>query len=283
MSTLSLRLGSGAITVSGKLRLRYLSWEATDARAAVVVVHGLAEHAGRYDRLGRYLAQAEISTFALDLRGHGRSEGRRGHVPSFGTFLQDLDRFRREVRGLVDPQTPLFLLGHSMGGLIALRYQQEYAGAFSGLIALSPWLATAVRVPRWKITLANTLNRVLPSLPFRARLRSEQLTHDVRMQRAHDDDPLVHDIITPRLFVEVSSAMGTVFQRIDRLRSPALFLLAGADPLVDTERSVAFAQSLASREVTWRVYPGYYHELLNEAKAGPVYRDLRSWLTARLT
>jgi len=282
VSTFTLRKGEGGLQVSERTRLRYHTWEVNQPRAAVVVVHGLAEHGGRYDRLGRTLGDADISTFALDLRGHGESDGRRGHAAAFACFLQDLDHFRREVQGLLDPDLPLFLLGHSMGGLIALRYQQEYPDRFRGLVAVSPWLATAVPVPRWKVNLANALARVLPALPFRAHIRAEQLSHDPQVLLAHRDDPLIHDTITPRLFVEVAAAMGMVLHRIDRLSAPMLFMLAGVDPLVDTERSVVFAQSLSAHDVTLHVYPGFYHEVLNEERAAPAYRDLRIWLDRHL-
>ena len=135
----------------GRLRLRYRAWEVQNARAAILVVHGLGEHSGRYAAFAETAGAFACSTYALDLRGHGGSEGRRGFVPRFETFLQDVDRFRREVQGLVDVRVPVFLLGNSMGGLIALRYLEEYEAPFRGAIIVSPWLATAVEVPRWKI------------------------------------------------------------------------------------------------------------------------------------
>jgi alpha-beta hydrolase superfamily lysophospholipase len=281
MTSLTLRLGEGSLQVSSGLRLRYLSWEVTEARAAVVVVHGLSDHAARYARMAQALADINVSTFALDLRGNGLSEGRRGHANSFGCFLQDLDRFRREVSGLIHPSTPLYLFGHSMGGLIALRYQQEYAGAFRGMIVSSPWLATAVPVPRWKSTLANLLARVLPAAPFSSKLKAEHMSHDAAAVQAYRDDPLVHDRITPRLFTEVSREMAVAFQRIDRIQGPILLLLAGADRVVDTERSLVFARSLSGRDVTLKVYPGYYHEILHESGAALVQRDINDWILKR--
>ena len=121
-----IRNGEGTLVGVGRLRLRYRTWEVANPRAAVLVVHGLAEHGGRYARFAQTLGGFGFSTFALDLRGHGLSDGRRGHAASFDCFLQDLDRFRREVEGVLDRRTPLFLLGMSMGGLIALRYLEEY-------------------------------------------------------------------------------------------------------------------------------------------------------------
>jgi lysophospholipase len=272
-------LGEGGLLVEQGLRLRYLSWEVADARAAVIIVHGLSDHAARYGGVAKALAETGVSTYAFDLRGHGLSAGRRGHVRAFGCFLQDVDRFRREVLGLADADTPLFLLGHSMGGLIALRYQQEYVGAFRGAIVISPWLATAMPLPRWKSTASNLLARVLPAAPFSSKLVPEHMSHDVAAVRAYREDPLIHDRITPRLFAEASREMGVAFQRADRIQGPLLLLLAGADRVVDTERSLLFARSLSGRDVTLNVYPGYYHEILHETGAAQVHRDIRDWLT----
>jgi lysophospholipase len=273
--------GEGSLRASGGIRLHYHTWEVGEARAAIVVVHGLSEHGGRYDELGQMLGAMDISTFALDLRGHGQSDGRRGHVASFGQYLQDLDRFRREVLGLVDPDTPIFLLGHSMGGLIALRYQEEYPGMFAGAIVVSPWLASAMPIPRWKSTLASTLARVLPALPFTANIPAENLSHHPGIVAAYRNDPLIHDRITPRLFVEASREMGMAFQRSDRITAPLLLMLAGSDRIVDTERSLRFARSLAGPTVAIKVYDDLFHEVLNEPADEPL-RDLRGWLSERL-
>jgi alpha-beta hydrolase superfamily lysophospholipase len=273
--------GDGSFAVGGGIRLHYHTWEVVEPRAAMIVVHGLAEHGGRYERLGQTLAGIDVSTFALDLRGHGLSDGRRGHAPAFGSFVQDLDRFRREVLGLVDPSTPIFLLGHSMGGLIALRYQEEYPGSFSGAVIVSPWLATAIPVPRWKANLANVLARLLPAFPFNADIHAELLSRDPAVVAAYRDDPLVHGRITPRLFVEASREMGLVFQRSDRITSPLLFLLAGSDRIVDTTRSLAFARTLGAADVVIKVYPDFYHEVLNEKAAGQ-WADLLAWMRERL-
>ena len=282
MRTKTSRRGEGALRTTGGRKLRYRTWESPSPRAALIVIHGLAEHSGRYEALGRDLCESGISVYALDLRGHGRSDGQRGHARSFGVLLQDVDRFRREVLGLVDAGTPLFVLGHSMGGLIALRYMEEYSDAFAGAIIVSPWLATAVQVPRWKITLANPLAKLAPALPFRAGVNPEHLSRDPRVVRAYEEDPLVHDRITPRLFTELSTAMALAFVRSDRIRRPLLFLLAGADRIVNTERTLAFARALTRPDVETRVYAGHFHEVLNEPGADTVRHDLRAWLDARI-
>jgi alpha-beta hydrolase superfamily lysophospholipase len=277
-----MRRSEGSVTGVDGLRLAYRAWEAKSPHAGIVVLHGLGEHSGRYEQFAEALATFAISTYALDQRGHGLSDGRRGHVPTFDVFLREFDRFRREVEGLAEYRLPLFVLGQSMGGLIALRYVEEYESHFLGAVVCSPWLATSMPVPRWKIMAANALNRVLPAWPFRSDMDPEDFTHDLDIVQAYRADPLVHGVITPRLFVEVSTAMGLVLQRSDRIREPLLFLLGGDDRLVDTERTVRLAQSMSSADVTVRVFPKLYHELLQEVERPRIFREISDWIHLRL-
>jgi len=280
---MNIKSNDGSIVGVRGLRLAYRTWEVANARAAIVVVHGLGEHSGRYAEFGERMASFGFSTFALDLRGHGLSEGRRGHVQSFDIYLQELDRFRREVEGMADFRIPMFLLGHSMGGLIATRYLAEYNTRFEGGIIISPWLATAMEVPRWKATLSSAFSKILPALPFASGLKPVDLTRDSDIVEAYASDPLVHDIITPRLFVEASAAMGQALQRSDRMQEPILFLLAGDDRIVNTDRSLRFAKQITSvRDVTIRVYAGHFHELLNEIDRVAIMREIRDWIAARI-
>jgi lysophospholipase len=276
-----LRRVEGVLTGVDGSRLAYRTWEATDARAALVVVHGLGEHSGRYAGFGESMAASGVSTFALDLPGHGRSGGRRGHVPRFDVFLRQIDRFRDEVDGLTGSCIPLFMLGQSMGGLIALRYLEDYAGRFRGAIIASPWLATALPVPRWKLVAASALTRILPALPFRHGIDPDLLSHDVDIVAAYRADPLVHRTITPRTFSEVSAAMNVVDERSDRLHDPLMFLLGGDDRIVATGRSLRFARALHAADVTIREVPGAFHELLNEPDRAVRYSEIRDWILAR--
>jgi lysophospholipase len=281
--TRSLRRRShGSITGVGHLRLAFRAHEAERPRAGLIVVHGLGDHAGRYDDFAGRMAGYGFSTYAMDLRGHGLSEGRRGHVPAFDVFLQEVDRFRREVEGLAGNALPLFLLGQSMGGLIALRYMEEYAGACRGAVICSPWLATAMEVPRWKSLLAPLMAKLAPALPMGHGLNPDHLSRDPAVAAAYRNDPLTQPSITPRTFAEVSHAMGQALQRSDRIRSPLLFLMGDADRIVDTDRALRFARSLTTADVTVRVRPGAYHELLHETDRELVYREIREWLMARV-
>jgi len=267
----------------GRLRLHYQAWETPGPRAALVVVHGLAEHSGRYERFGTDLAAYGYSTYVMDLRGHGLSDGRRGHVRRFDHFLQDLDRFRREIEGLVPIGTPMFLVGHSLGGLIALRYLEEYsATGLSGAVLSAPWLSTALPIPHWKVGLAQVLSSIAPALPFSAQIPPEYLSHDPEVVAAYRADALVHGRITPRLFAEISRAMGLVLQRVERISTPLLFMLPGADRLTATDRTRSLARSIQHVDVTVKLFPDGYHELFNELDRSLVLTELRSWLAQRI-
>jgi len=272
----------GQVEGVGGLRLFYRGWEAEEPRAVLLIAHGLSEHSGRYVEFGRAMAAFGISTFCFDLRGHGLSEGRRGHVDRFHMLLQDLDRFRREIGSFTGRAQPEFLLGHSMGGLIATRYIEEYEPDLAGAVIISPWLGTAMPIPQWKVVAASFLNRVLPSLPISAGIDEQWLSHDALVVRRYRDDDLVHGKITPRLFTEVGTAMGLVTQRSDRIRIPMLLLLAGDDRIVDTAKSEAFARSLTGSDVTVRVLPDYYHEVLNDHDRALAQHEIRDWIMARL-
>lgn len=283
MSHRTLHPAHGYFEGVDRLRLHYRAWEVVDPSAAVVLVHGLFEHSRRYQEIGEYLGDVGWSTYAMDLRGHGASEGRRGHARRFEILLQDLDRFRREVEGIVPPGTPLFLVGHSLGGLIALRYLQEYHSPVAAAVLVSPWLGTAVPVPRWQALLAPILNRVLPALPFPSPIDPATLSHDPARVADYREDILIHGTITPRLFMEIQAAMRQATQRADRIAVPVHFLLAGDDQIVDTARSLAFARSLDPSRATVEVLDGLYHELLQERDRARMMDAIRDFFLAHLT
>lgn len=280
--SLALRQSHGYLEGVGRLRLHYRTWEVEAPRAALIVAHGLFEHSRRYEEFAAFMAAEGFSSFILDLRGHGASEGRRGHVRSFDVLLQDLDRFRREVQGLVSPELPLFLVGHSLGGLVGLRYLEEYDAAFRGAVIISPWLATAVAVPRWQVLAAAVLNRILPSFPFPFRLDPNDLSRDPERAADYRNDPQIHATITPRLFTETSSAIEMALRRGDRIGVPVLFLLAGEDRIVDTARSLAFARSLPSENITVEVLEGHYHEVLQERERTAAMAEIGHWIEQHL-
>jgi len=260
--------------------LRYRVWDAAgEPRAAVLLVHGLGDHSGRYAGLARALAGRRITVAAVDLRGHGRSAGRRGHVASFAEYLGDVEAFRREVVRSLPPGLPLFLLGHSMGGLVALRYLQTHPDVpFRGAILSAPALDLVEAVPAWKRALAAVLSRAVPVVPFPNGIDANDLTRDPEAAAAYRADPLVHDRITPRLYREMRAAMQAARAHRDAVRTPLFFLLPGSDRIVHTPAALAYAEGRAERV---RTYPGFYHESFNEPERAAVFAEVAEWIEAK--
>ncbi|MFO7894700.1 MAG: alpha/beta hydrolase [Longimicrobiales bacterium] len=265
-------------------RLHYRAWPADSPRAALLVIHGLFEHSGRYGELAAALADAGVATYGLDLRGHGVSQGRRGHVQRFEQFLEDVDRFHHEVMEQVGGGIPRFLLAHSMGGLIGIRYLEAREPALAGAIFTSPWLGLAQDIPGWQRLLARGLSRVLPIAPYPSGIDADQLSHDPERVANYRDDPLIFSSLTIRLGTEVEDAFDEAFRERDRIRHdlPRLFLVAGADSVVDSDRSVELARSLTGDDVTLQLLDGYYHEVLQEVDRSAVMAEIREWIEARL-
>lgn len=257
-----------------KLFYRYLSTKKPSA--SLVFVHGLGEHSGRYEDVIRRFSGTGYSIFAFDLRGHGRSQGKRGHIMSFGEYLKDLKYFMDIVANLSD-RNKIFLIGHSMGGLIVIRYSQEHSGV-SGLIMSSPLLKIKVQVPRLKSAVGRAVSKVLPWLSMTNEVDPSFLSHDPSVVQAYIEDPLVHAKVSARWFTETVDSMNKSFDFAHKITIPCLFLHAGDDRLADPEGTKSLFPLVSSKDKQMKVYEGFYHELFNERGKEQVFSDIESWL-----
>ncbi|MCG0239834.1 MAG: lysophospholipase [Firmicutes bacterium] len=243
--------------------------------APVVVAHGLSEHSGRYAHLAAYLVERGHPVWALDHRGHGRSGGVRVYVDRFEDYLADLDRFLRIVQG-AEGRAPV-LVGHSMGGLIALAYGLTRPEGLAGLVLSSPWLGLRLRPPLPLRLLVPVLSRLAPRLPVPNEGLLQYVCRDPELLRQYAADPLRARTATPRWFEEALRAQRWVVRRAAELRVPVLFLVAGDDRLVDVETTYRVYQSLPGPK-QWRLYPEMYHEVFNDPDRHRVFADLHRWL-----
>lgn len=248
-------------------------------RAVVTVLHGYAEHTGRYAGLVAALDAAGYECHLLNLRGHGRSGGVRGYVRRFGDYLDDLDLFLARAGG--PPAVPRILLGHSLGGLIALAYVLRRPEAFDALAVSSPFLHPAQAVPPLKAAFAAAVSLLLPTHLMKSEIDPRWLSHDPAVVDAYARDPLVFKTLSPRWFFAVRRAQREVFAGAGAIRLPVLFLLGGADLIADPERSRQVFARLGSADKRLTVYPGLFHEIFNEVERGQVTRDLLAWLNER--
>lgn len=252
-------------------------WPVDGAVATLILMHGLGDHSGRYGALVEPLRERRVAVTAFDLRGHGRSQGRRGDAPSLVALLSDVDVVARWGREAMGADLPWFLFGHSMGGLLALLYGVEGGpGALEGVLASAPWLATRAEVPRWKEVVARLARGVVPGLTLSTGIEPEHLSRDPEWVRAYRDDPLVHDRISLRLYDLVGRAQARV--EAGGLNLPALFLVPEDDPLVDP----AASRRLARREgADLRTFPEFRHEGFGELGRERFARAAVDWILAR--
>lgn len=258
-------------------RLFLRDWPLAGARGGVLLVHGLGEHSGRYQRLAAWFNQRGYAVRGYDQRGHGRSPGRRGGLRHGDDLLEDLATVYLDyASGL--PQPPL-LLGHSLGGLVAVRAVLDGRVEPPALLLSSPALRTR-ESPRM-IALARLLARVAPNLPLRNGLDFDQLSHDRQVVADYRHDPLRHGWITPRLADFIFRAGAASIADAARLALPTLLLVADGDGIVDPSGSREFARQAASTgQLTTRFFSLLYHELFNEAEPGrgQVLMQLGDWL-----
>ncbi|GBH26241.1 alpha/beta hydrolase [Burkholderia vietnamiensis] len=275
----------GRLRTADGLELASYRWPAADGsappRATVALVHGLAEHAGRYARLAARLNAAGISVLAIDLRGHGRSPGKRAWVERFDDYLNDADALVAEAaRG----NTPLFLMGHSMGGAIAALYAIERLPAsghtLAGLVLSSPALAPGRAVPRWMLAMSRFISRVWPSFPA-IRIDAALLSRDPAIVAANRADPPVHhDAVPARPGAAPLDAMARIERGRGALRGPVLVYHGTSDKLTEPDGSRAFGAHVGSPDRTLTLYEGGFHETMNDLERERVIDALIAWIHA---
>jgi len=254
--------------------------EPSSPRAAILMLHGWSDHAGRWATVGERLKDAGYAVYLLDLRGHGRSGGQRGHLSRFSQLLGDLQAFRRAVRRR-RAELPHILLGHSFGGLVTLRYLETQPGdPIAAAILSSPWLALTSAPPFWKQALARVCADLWPTLPIPASIDPALISRDATVNAAYEADPAVHQAMTPGAWREIQWAQRAVAADGARIDTPLMFLLGGEDRLVDAHAARAFADSLAvPTRVAW--YPEMFHEILHDPEAEHAVSDIVAFLAER--
>ncbi len=249
-------------------------WPAEDPSAAILLVHGIGEHSGRYQHVGRFFAERGYDTASFDNRGFGRSGGMRGHIEDFDVYLDDIEERLDERRSL---GLPVVLFGHSLGGLMASDYLVSDRPQPDLAVLSSP--ALAAEVPRWQRVMAPIIGRARPTMFFPAEIDGDGLSRDPEVRRAYAEDPLLVAGATAGLGLATFQAMARVNERLDRLRVPAYVLHGEADPVVPPHASAPLADLDGVVRRTW---PGLLHECLNEPEQDEVMGEIEAWLADQL-
>ena len=270
----------GCFSGEDEVSIFYRKYEAEGEKARMVIAHGLGEHSGRYDTVVSRLLPRGISIWAADHRGHGRSDGLRGHVSSFYQYVDDLHSLVALSRDTLPSDAKIFLLGHSLGGLIALRFASRFPEVVDGVIISSPSLGLPEKLPAVKAFVGRVMSSIRPTLSLANGLDASKLSHDETVVRAYLDDPLVHNRVTARWFTEFLSAMEAARRSGPTIKTPLLMQLAGDDYLTSAAASERFFEELPLADKTLYVYKGLYHEIYNETEdeRRRVLDDLDTWL-----
>jgi acylglycerol lipase len=247
---------------------------ATEPWAFVLIVHGIAEHSGRYEHVGAQLAAAGLDVGAYDQRGFGASDGRRAFVESWGVVHDDLERQLAAVRARAGDR-PVVIYGHSLGGLIALGYVLADRPQPDALMLSAPAIRAAI--PAWKRTVAQVLSRVAPNIEIENALDGADLSRDPAIAVAYFADPLNRHRTTTRFAAAALGEQTRVQAMLASLSLPTLVIHGGGDRIVPVESSEALATVAG---VTRRIYPDHRHELHNEPDGQAIVDDVIAWLRA---
>ena len=264
------------------LQLFGQSWQPEDqTRAVVCLIHGLGEHSGRYAHVADNLTQAGYILISFDLRGHGKSEGKRGHTPSYEALMQDISSFL-EVANKQFLKLPFFLYGHSLGGNLALNYVLRRQSHLKGVIATDPWLRLAFEPPRFKIILAQITNYIWPLFSQKNGLDTKVLSCDPKVVHAYENDPLVHDHISARMFIDIYQSGQWALEHASEFSLPLLLMHGRDDKIISVEASREFVNRI-NKKCTFKIWDGFYHEIHNEPEKEKVFKFLIDWLDKKIS
>jgi acylglycerol lipase len=268
---------AGSLASADGTKLAYRGWPKPGAVITFAVVHGLGEHAGRYARFAEGMASHGMGTYALDLRGHGKSEGQRGHVDSWSQWTDDVSAFVRQVEGTADGE--VIPLGHSFGGAALLS--TVLGGKLPDsrrFILSSPALKLRLKAPGWKVALASLASRVVPRLAMDNEVDPGSVSRIPEVVDAYRNDPLVHNRISSRMWTEWQNATVDIFERAAQIKVPFLVLAGTADPLIDPAGSRSLHERTGSMS-TLHMLEGRYHEPFNDLGSDDVFQLIADWVS----
>lgn len=255
-------------------------WKADNPRGVICLVHGLGEHVNRYDHLARYFTEKGFSIMGYDRRGHGRSEGIRGHAPDAEALLDEVARLLVETeinyQGL-----PVFLYGQSQGGLLALAYALKRHPNIQGIIASSPWIRLSFEPASVMVALGKIMYRVYPAFSQPNGLNTAHLSRDQAVVKAYEQDPLVHNRITAAMGIAMLSQSRWLDKYSGPFPVPLLLMHGTADQITSPQASEALARRLEG-DVTFKAWQGLYHEAHNEDIKEQVFEFVLGWLHQHL-
>lgn len=261
----------------------YQAWlPEKDVQAAILIVHGLGEHSGRYDNVVNHFVPLGYAIYGFDLIGHGKSEGEREYIERFEDYTEILNEYIGMVKSWQE-EKQLFLLGHSIGGTIVIYYLLDHPQDFPGVVISAPTILIPKGTTQMTIATAKVLSKITPKLGM-MQLDPSGVSSDPKVVSDYVNDPLVYHGKTPvRFMAETLRAILRINDEIENLTQPLMVLSGSEDVLADPNGSRLLFEKVSSTEKKLKVYKGFHHEVLNEPEQASVLADMEVWLKARLS
>ncbi len=258
-------------------------WMTPDKPVAVILlIHGLGEHIGRYDHVANFFNKRNVNVYGFDHRGHGKTSGKRGHIPSTQDYFSDID-YLLEFSKKEYPATPIFLYGHSLGGNMVLNYSMNKKPPIDGVICTSPGLAVGEPVPPAKLLMAKVLTTLLPSMTINNGLDVNNLSHDPLVIKKYQEDPMVHPMISAKLAMDMLSNGEWITNNANQFSYPLLLMAGSEDHIINLEKVKQFAEKCPKDILTFKIFSGLYHELHNEYEQEDVLNTIFEWITKQIS
>lgn len=266
------------------MKLSGYLWEPEDKPKALInLIHGFGEYCDRYNHWAMKFTEKGFVVHAIDYRGHGKSDGRRGYVSSFDHYLNDVDILIKESKKLY-PELPQFIYGHSLGGNIVTNYILKRKNNFVGAVISSPWYQLAFDPSALSLLLARVIKRVFPKFTQNAKLDVKSLSHEQDLVNKYLTDPLVHEKISVRMFFEIYNAGQWVLNNPDKLNLPVLLQHGTGDSITSYKASKEFFDKAKSldKDIEYKEWEGLYHELHNEVERDEIFEYVNNWINKKL-
>jgi acylglycerol lipase len=260
-----------------------LRWEIAEPIARLVIVHGHGEHVGRYKDFVPSLNDHQISAVGIDLLGHGKTKSKRGHWSSYNAVLDSIEALVAETYHS-EPDIPIFLYGHSMGGNLAANLVLRRQTELKGLILSSPWFRLSLEPPNWKLLLAAMARNMVPSLTQSTGVGPKSISRDPSQVELYRNDPLIHDRISAEMFVSLCEAGEFALTHADRLAMPTLIMHGDVDALTSFEASRTFQGTVSQVPATFKPFPGGHHELHHdlEPTRSQLLQTITDWIVEQV-
>lgn len=270
----------GFFTGVRETKIYYQSWlPEGESRAVLLIVHGLAEHSGRYINVVNHMVPSGYAVYGIDHIGHGKSGGKKLYVERFQDYTKTLKNYFDMIREW-QPQKPIFMIGHSMGGLISAAYLLEHQDELSGVILSAPSIKVPDNITQATIFAGKILSLIIPKAGL-LQLDAEGVSRDPAVVDAYVNDPLVYTgKATARLGAEMLKSMQCITKQATKIKLPIMFVQGSDDKLVDPGGAQLLYDLVSSKDKTIKIYNGFYHEVFNEPEHKQVLDDVETWLEA---